>query len=239
MRPPGFIAIAAETPHLLRGRTQQIRACLDQNDLHRLFAHAALIAVGTGLFGAAIGWWRSPTQALYTAVKLPLIVLLTTSANALLNGMLAPLLGLGLSLRQCLTAVVLTFTMAAAVLGALSPIVLFLVWNTASSTSASRSVFPAYDSLILVLVVFIALAGVASHLRLLAWLRQAAGNNSVAGRVLLAWLAGNLFLGSQFAWILRPFLGSPGLPVQFLRPDALHGNFFEGVFRTLVRLLFS
>jgi LmbE family N-acetylglucosaminyl deacetylase len=41
----------------------------------------------------------------------------------------------------------------------------------------------------------------------------------VAWRVISAWLAANLFLGSQLSWILRPFIGSPGLPVEFLRHD--------------------
>jgi len=46
-----------------------------------------------------------------------------------------------------------------------------------------------------------------------------------------------LFLGSQLSWILRPFIGAPGLPVQFIRADALHGNFYEAVFRALGHLL--
>ena len=54
---------------------------------------------------------------------------------------------------------------------------------------------------------------------------------------LLSWLGGNLLLGSQISWILRPFIGSPGLPVQFLRADPLRGNFFEAVWNS-VHLLF-
>jgi hypothetical protein len=59
----------------------------------------------------------------------------------------------------------------------------------------------------------------------------------VARRVLFAWLAGNLFLGSQLSWILRPFIGSPTLPVEFLRDAAFNGNFYETVFRSALRLL--
>jgi len=58
----------------------------------------------------------------------------------------------------------------------------------------------------------------------------------VAGRVLLAWLVGNLFLGSQLSWMLRPFIGSPGLRVEFLRSDAFSGNFYEAVFRSSLHL---
>jgi hypothetical protein len=54
---------------------------------------------------------------------------------------------------------------------------------------------------------------------------------------MFAWLAGNLLLGSQISWVLRPFVGSPTLPVQFMRGDAWQGSFFESVFRSLQRLL--
>ena len=63
--------------------------------------------------------WRAPLQALYTAIKFPLIILLTTLGNGLLNAMLAPLLGVNLGLRQTLLAVFMSFTIAAAILGAL------------------------------------------------------------------------------------------------------------------------
>jgi len=64
------------------------------------------------------------------------------------------------------------------------------------------------------------------------------GNRAVARRVLCAWLAGNLFFGSQLAWILRPFIGAPYLPVAFVRHDvALQGNFYENVFRTTMGIV--
>ena len=54
------------------------------------------IVVGAGLYGAVMGCWRDPLQAVYTGIKLPLVILLTTLGNGLLNGMLAPLLGLNI-----------------------------------------------------------------------------------------------------------------------------------------------
>jgi hypothetical protein len=88
-------------------------------------------------------------------------------------------------------------------------------------------------------VILIAFAGVTANVRLLRLLEALSGSGRVARRVLVAWLAGNLFLGSQLCWILRPFIGSPGLPVQFIRPDAFHGNFYESVFRAIAHLLSS
>ena len=88
------------------------------------------IAIGAGSYGAAMGWWRDPLQALYTGIKLPLVILLTALGNGLLNGMLAPLLGLNVTFRQSLAVVLMSFALAAIVLGALSPVALFIVWNT-------------------------------------------------------------------------------------------------------------
>jgi hypothetical protein len=74
--------------------------------------------------------------------------------------------------------------------------------------------------------------------RLLQLLRQLSGKPVIAYRVMFAWLAGNLFLGSQLTWILRPFIGSPDLPIQFLRETAFQGNFYETFFHAL-RSLFN
>jgi len=77
-----------------------------------------------------MGSWRDPLQAVYTGIKLPLVMLLTTAGNGLLNGMLAPLLGLNLTFRQSFAAVLISFAVTSIVLGALSPVALFIVYNT-------------------------------------------------------------------------------------------------------------
>lgn len=222
---------------LLRGESQPIQSWLAQPRGERLALHIAMIFVGAGAFGAAIGWWRAPQQALYTAIKLPLIMLLTAMGNGLLNGMLAPLLGLNITFRQSLLAVVMSFSIAAAILGAFAPLIGFLIWNVPPLASQTKISDDIYSVILLVNVAVIALAGITANLRLLQLLRQmGGGSRAKAVRVLFAWLAGNLFLGAQLSWILRPFIGSPGLPTAFLRPDAFHGNFYETVFHVARRL---
>src|SRR5512146_1534492 len=107
---------------LLRGELEPIAAWVGQRSPRRLALHLAVIVIGAGLYGAAMGWWRDPQQALYVAIKFPLIILLTTLGNALLNAMLAPLLGLNLPFRQSFSAILMSFTIAAAILGAFSPL---------------------------------------------------------------------------------------------------------------------
>jgi hypothetical protein len=67
-------------------------------------------------------------------------------------------------------------------------------------------------------------------------LRHLGGGPGPARRILFAWLSVNLLLGAQLSWILRPFIGTPSLPVEFLRADALHGNFFESILHTAHQL---
>jgi hypothetical protein len=225
-----------QVPVLLRGEPEPINGWIDQWSAGRMGFHVAVIVVGAGLFGAAVGWWRAPLQACYTAVKLPLIILLTTAGNALLNGMLAPLLGLNLRFRQASLAILMSFAIAAAILGSFSPLLLFLVWNAPPMSAPGATTSTAYSLIQVTQAANIAFAGVAANLRLMQLLQRLSGSAGVARKVLFAWLAGNLFLGSQLSWILRPFIGSPYLPLEFLRPNALQGNFYETLFRALCYL---
>jgi hypothetical protein len=222
---------------LLSGEADALHGWLNGLDSAKMLRNVAVIAVGAGLYGAAMGWWRAPEQALFVAVKFPLIILLATLGNALLNAMLAPLLGLNLTVRQSLHAVLMSFTISAAILGAFAPLIAFMLWNAPPLTEPSLSARTTYSCIQLAHVAIIAFAGVAGNARLFRLLqRLAGGNRGAAQRVLFAWLAGNLFLASQLSWILRPFLGSPHLPVQFFRTDAMAGGFFESVFASLFYL---
>jgi hypothetical protein len=231
---PGWQEIAI----LLRGETGPIAAWTEQFSLKRVAMQAGIIIAGAGIYGAAMGWWRAPQQALFVAIKFPLIILLTTVGNALINAMLAPLLGLNIPFRQSFLAILMSFTIVAAILAAFCPVAAFFVWS-APPFSPETIAGPTYGFIKLLHVLVIAFAGVAGNVRLFQLLTKFGGSKAVAWRVLIAWLAGNLFLGSQLSWILRPFIGAPFLPVAFLRDAAFHGNFYENLFQTLRQILNS
>lgn len=115
----------------------------------------------------------------------------------------------------------------------------FIVWNLPPLVPGATINTMTYTVFQLSQVGTIAFAGVAANLRLLQLLRLVSGSATVSRKVLIAWLAGNLFLGSQLSWILRPFIGLPDLPLQFLRPNAFQGNFYETVFRAIGYLISS
>ena len=227
----------AQIPTLLRGEVRPIQLWIAEWSSARLCLYVAVIVAGTAAFGLVVGAWRDPVQGFYTAIKFPLIVLLTAAGNGLLNGMLAPLLGTNISFRQSLLAVLMSFTIAAAVLGACAPLIYFVIWNAPMLSDKTASASTTHSFILLMVVAAIALAGIVANARLLQLLRQLSGSPASARRTLFAWLAGNLLLGSQVSWILRPFVGSPSLPIQFLRDDPFRGNFYESVFHALQRLL--
>ena len=64
-------------------------------------------------------------------------------------------------------------------------------------------------------------------------MREFAETRRAGTHTFFAWLAGNLFVGAQLSWNLRPFFVFPGLEVEFLRPDPFGGSFYEAVLRAL------
>jgi hypothetical protein len=220
---------------LCRGDSERIAPWLDERDPRWLLTCVLTITAGCALYGGVVGLWRAPLQAVYTAIKMPLLIFLTCGGNALLNGLLAQILGSGLNFRQTSLAILMSFTIAALMLAALSPVAFFICLNVPTPASAARNT--GHSLTLLFTVLFIAYAGVVANRRLLSLLERRCETRAAARRVFWSWLAGNLFLGAQLSMVLRPFFGTPALPIQFLSDDPLHGNFYEAVFRALLHLL--
>ena len=221
---------------LLRGDAERLANWLAAPDMRAFVRYLAIILIGSGIYGFTLGIWRAPLQSFYTAIKFPLLIFLTCAGNAVVNGMLAQILGSGLSFKQTSLAILMSFAIAAVILGGLSPITLF-IWFNAPPLSSGSAVM-GHSIMLLTHVFAIAFAGIMANRRLFDLLRKMSGRVSTARPVLFSWLAGNLFLGAQLAWNLRPFIGSPTLAVQFLRDDPLRGNFYEAVWRAFRHLLF-
>ncbi len=222
---------------LLRGDANEISSWLDEPGLRWAAVCLLVVLIGSGLYGFTVGLWRAPLQSFHTALKFPLLIFLTCAGNALLNGMLAQQLGSGLSFRQTSLAILMSFALTSLILGALSPVSLFVLSNTPPLGSGATLL--GHSVTLLTHVFFIALAGFIANQRLYRLLEKVSASRIIARRVLWGWLGGNFLLGSQLAWVLRPFIGSPGLPIEFLRDDPLRGNFYEAVGRALQHILFS
>ncbi|HTF88087.1 MAG TPA: hypothetical protein VK843_06725 [Planctomycetota bacterium] len=188
-----------------------------------------LILVCGACYGASIGAWRAGELALYCALKLPLLFLATAAVNALLNGLWARRLGLELSLAESFRAVLLSFALAALVLAAFAPVILF--FDRTLPCPTSRDAWSSHDLLGRVHVCAIALAGSVAVLRQRQWLAEHCPKAVHTQRVTWLWLAINLIVGAQISWNLRPWFGTPRMKVEFLREDPFDGTFYESVFQ--------
>lgn len=200
-----------------------------EKDASTLWLCLVLISAGGAVYGFSLGIWRSPLQSLFVAIKFPLLLVLTALGTALINGMLAQLLGAAMSMRQSLLAVLMSFALLAVLLAAFAPLILFVLWQLPAQGSADQA--DAHRVFLLTNVAVVAFAGTMANLQLLRMLRQICGARAVP--ILSSWLGLNLFLGAQLSWNLRPFFGTPDLPVTFLREDPFAGSFYEAVFHLL------
>lgn len=196
---------------------------------------AALVTVvGFGIYGLTVGFWRSPLMGVYVAAKMPLLIGLTLACNGLLNGLLGLLLGSGLGFRQSLHALLSAFAISALILGSVAPVTFFLALNVPEPDSPQAAT--SHASYLLIHVFLIGTAGLAGVARLWKLLLEYSSSRQIAAATLGAWIAGNAFLGGQFSWVLRPFFGSPGLEVAFLRENPMRGSFYEAVWASLRRV---
>jgi len=196
---------------------------------------AALVtALGFGIYGLTVGFWRSPLMGAYVAVKMPLLIALTLGCNGLLNGLLGLLLGSGLGFRQSLHALLSAFAISALILGSVAPVTFFLAVNVPAPDSAQAAT--SHASYLLIHVFLIGVAGLVGVARLWKLLETYSSSKQIAAVTLGSWIAGNAFLGGQFSWVLRPFFGSPGLEVAFLRENPMRGSFYEAVWNSVRRV---
>lgn len=220
--------------HILKGDPRDLQPWLAEPDRGRILFCLIFITLGFSLYGLSVGLWRAPQMGFFVAIKMPLLIFLTLACNALLNGIFGLLLGSGLGFRQSLLALLMSFTIAAAILGALAPVTFFMALN--APPPEAENAHRAHAIYLLTHTLLIAYAGIIANLHLARLLLAHCPDKKTAALTLTAWLGGNAFVGAQFSWILRPFFGSPGLEVAFLRDDPMRGTFYETVWLSLERI---
>jgi hypothetical protein len=158
---------------------------------------------------------------------------LTALLNALLNALWARRFGLDLTFGQSLRSVLLAFGLAAIVLGSLAPIALFLDLAVPGPSADDGRL--GHNVLGLAHVAFIGWTGVQVVKRQLDWLATRTAAGASGHHVVIAWLLVNLIVGAQISWNLRPWFGTPGMSVQFLRPEPFDGNLYESLYKMVVQ----
>jgi hypothetical protein len=185
--------------------------------LESIVVFGMLYGAAMGLFGGVLG--DRAWQVLYSALKVPLLLLLTFLIGLPSFFVLNTLFGLRRDLLEAVHALIATQAGLAIVLASLAPFTLLWYASSADYEAALR-----FNGLMFLT------ASLAGQWLLRAYYRPLVRRNARHQWMLWTWLGVYVFVGIQMAWIFRPFVGAPGGPVQFLR-DESWGNAYEVVGR--------
>jgi hypothetical protein len=181
---------------LLRFPREVAGECRDDGDLAPIAAHAiTVIVLGAMLFGAAVGAWRGQAQIAYAALKLPLVTIATLAVCVPAFHAIAAVFGRPWSLRSAVAIMLVAGARFSLVLLAAAPV----VWLTVSLGAS-------YDAVKLIAAFAYALGGLAALGLVLGGLGPGPGRLATV----LTFVSVFLVVGGQSAWILRPYLGTPG-----------------------------
>lgn len=181
---------------LLRAPADVAADCREDRDLASL-ASVALFAIVAGavLFGAAVGSWRGGAQIAFSAIKLPLVTVGTLAVCVPAFHAIAAVFGRPWSLRSAVSIMLVAGARFSLVLLAATP-VLWLTINLGAS----------YDAVKLLASLAYALGGLSALGLILSGLGPGPGRLATV----LTFVGVFLVVGGQSAWILRPYIGTPG-----------------------------
>ncbi|HSS51329.1 MAG TPA: hypothetical protein VLX28_20490 [Thermoanaerobaculia bacterium] len=211
----------------------------------RLLHHWLRLCLGmaacSGVYGAVLGGWHGPRLAVYSAIKLPLVLLVTSALTVAFSWIAAALLGLRLRFGQVAVLTFLALAAGSLLLVSLAPVAWIF---TVCSPPPSNQARTAHNVLYLLHTGFVGgcgIAGTATLWKALVRLELTPFDQSrrTLRAVYAVWVAAFALVGGEVAWALRPFVGSIYMPVHFLRADALAGNVYEFIFTDIVPHLLS
>jgi hypothetical protein len=184
-------------------------------------AYGAVMGCFGGIFGGQM------RQVVYSAVKVPLLLLATFLVGFSSFFMLNTLFGLRRDFAEAVRALLATQAGLAIILASLAPFT--ALWYASSADYSAAVRFN-------LLMFFVASLGAQWLLR--GYYRPLIERNRKHRWMLWTWLVIYGFVGIQMAWGLRPFVGAPGVRVQFFRESAWENAYVEA-FAVVARLLGS
>jgi hypothetical protein len=163
---------------------------------------------------------------LSTAVRVPVLYLATLAIVLPPIYVSNAFVGARLSVRQMVASALGAMALTVTVLGSMATIAAFFALTTRS-----------YSFIKLLHVVIFAYAGLAGLWYLGGCMKAMLpkGPKRIPQGLFVLWLVLYMFVGTQMAWVLRPFVGSPDQEFRLFRPRV--GNFYESVLYSVENLL--
>ncbi len=184
----------------------------------------ALVFIFGMAYGAAMGTFGGVSggrllQVVYSAVKVPLLLLVTGALSLPCFFVLYSLFGLREDFGAAVRALLAAQAGLAVILASLAP--LTLLWYVS---------FADYTAAVLFNGGMFATASFSAQYLVRQYYQPLIDRDARHRLLLRAWLVIYIFVGIQMGWVLRPFVGNPDEPVQFFRAGAW-GNAYVVVCR--------
>jgi hypothetical protein len=185
------------------------------------------VTMGASSFGISAD--RGFLQMISSGLKVPLLYVATLLICYPVLFIILVLMGSRLSFLQTLTLILLALTFNSILLAAFAPIVAFF-----SITGSS------YAFIKLLHVAVMTFSGFWGMAALWHGLREMCEKSNLypkrAVDILRIWILVFGFVGTQMAWSLRPFVGSPDRPFEVLRAER-DGNFYSAVAHSAAEMI--
>lgn len=203
-------AILTYADALLRGHQWATRSLRAMKAIPLLLF--LLITCGLG-YGAVMGTFSGLSgdrlwQTVYSATKVPLLLCATFVLSLPSFFVLNTLMGVRDDFAEAIRALIATQAGLAMILLSLAPFT--ALWYLSNAD---------YSQAVLFNGLMFGIASLAAQIILRRYYAPLIARNARHRMLLRAWLLLYAFVGIQMGWILRPFIGYPGMEVQFFRAD--------------------
>ena len=215
---------------LLRNREDYFARIFEGQEIGKNLFYLFLIVIGLSvLYGFMMGASKGLSPQLFaSAIKVPILYLLTLLVCYPVLYVVIVIMGSKLTFLQTFALIMLAIALNSILLASCAPIVLFFTLTGAD-----------YDFLKLLHVTIFTFSGAWGMAGLWRGLQAMCEKSELYPKqtikILRIWVLVFAFVGTQMAWSLRPFIGSPGLEFQIFRTDQT-GNFYQAVWRSVVSL---
>ncbi|NJL55204.1 actin-binding WH2 domain-containing protein [bacterium] len=213
--------------YILRAQTVLFEQIYSQQKLPRIiFSMAILCAFLSAIYGATMGMNHSLVMTVTSAIKLPILFLMTAIICIPSLYTFNVLLGQQFRFLQVVSLMTMTLGTTTILLASLSPLSFFFVLTTNN-----------YSFLLLMHVAILGLCGAYGVQYLYRGCSYIAFRmeQSLNTLLLQVWIGIYAVVGMQLGWRLRPFVGFDSSPFQLFRAEE-DGNFYIAVWESLVSL---
>lgn len=226
----GIASDLAIVERILRNRRVFFAEIRDEIGLRdKIISMLVASFVFLGLYGGVMGASNSVPQVFSSALKLPLLFVVTLFICAPSLYFFNILFGSRQSILQNIALMLTAMTTTSVLLVSLAPVTLFFLTTTSG-----------YQFFKLLNVAIFGIAGSMGLVFLKQGFEHSVDADNAEGRgarrmLFVLWMILYAFVGTQMAWTLRPFMGAPDEPFMIVRQ--VGGNFYSNVLDSIVSFL--